>query len=182
MPSGLFDKFFSIFFSLFIHFFFFFYLSKSEKTIVTKDIPISIIIEQQEPKEIKASQRTHKILQKLQESHDETEVKTSTDSLKESHLISSKSDDGAPPLEDHVSAGDLKGLIVKYPRRSIDKEEEGEVLVHVFKEKDLWTISILKSSGFDRLDNAALTALQSYDFSKHPLPLKVLFRFSLKER
>lgn len=180
MPSGLFDKFLGLFISLSIHFFFFIYFSKSEKTNVTKDIPISIIIEQQEPKKIKVSQTTHKLPLRVQEFPDETEVKNPTDSPKESHLISSET--GTSLLEDHVSAGDLKGVIVKYPRRSIDKEEEGEVLVHVLKEKDLWTISILKSSGFDRLDKAALTALQSYDFSKHPLPMRVLFRFSLKER
>ena len=76
------------------------------------------------------------------------------------------------------------GIQVSYPRLSRVFEEQGQVILNIFKNSDnsIEKITIEKSSGFSRLDDAALEAAKHHDFSKIETSgeFKISFVFKLK--
>jgi len=77
----------------------------------------------------------------------------------------------APPAEPAVQppsaqAQGLQNRAPKYPQLSRKKKEQGTVLLKLLVKADgtVGTISVLKSSGFSRLDQAALQAVKHWRF------------------
>ncbi|MGZ3692047.1 MAG: energy transducer TonB [Pseudobdellovibrio sp.] len=98
----------------------------------------------------------------------------------------------APPVK---SGGDLArtkptydtlalGIQVSYPRLSRVFEEQGQVILNILKSpsNQIEKIAIEKSSGFSRLDEAALEAAKHHDFSNIKIDgeFKISFVFKLK--
>lgn len=77
------------------------------------------------------------------------------------------SDDNAPFVEAQSSADYLKNTAPEYPRLSRRLGEEGQVVLRVFVEADgkPKEVNIHQSSGFPRLDQAALNAVRQWTFA-----------------
>lgn len=77
------------------------------------------------------------------------------------------SDDNAPFVEAQSSADYLKNTAPDYPRLSRRLGEEGQVVLRVFVEADgkPKEVTIHQSSGFPRLDQAALNAVRQWTFA-----------------
>lgn len=85
-----------------------------------------------------------------------------------------------------VNANALEGLSIKYPKSSIRRHEEGQVVVSIKKENNKLKYIIIKKSLHDRLNQAAINSLINYEQNNklawvlETKPYKILFNFQLK--
>ena len=82
------------------------------------------------------------------------------------HLCDISLNVAAPVEAPKFNAAYLSNPAPVYPRRSRMLEEEGTVKlqVHVSEEGNALGVQLFKSSGFSRLDDAALNAVKSWRF------------------
>lgn len=80
-----------------------------------------------------------------------------------------------------LEASKLQDLVLSYPQRSIENQEEGVVVIKVARDAAVSRqarFTIETSSSYSRLDNVALAALQNYPREKLLVYAPVLVRFS----
>ena len=107
----------------------------------------------------------------------DAEIDTTTDatnapttpvkSAQTKHALSNvKAESAAPLVLPHANANYLHNPAPDYPEESRDQEEEGKVLLRVFvnTEGRVEQLAVKKSSGYSRLDQAALTTVKHWHF------------------
>ena len=74
------------------------------------------------------------------------------------------------------------GVRVEYPYRSRVEGEEGRVVLKISlsSEGRASEVSVLESSGFERLDRAAVSAARQHDFQGRSGQVDLAFRFVLR--
>lgn len=105
--------------------------------------------------------------------------------------LSKRSPQRRPSSPSHAVGAQAKGNIrPTYPMLSVEFEEEGEVIVeaHIGKDGIIQKVLIKKSSGFFRLDQAAISAVKNTSFSPAYLKSQPIggvkelhFKFQLKD-
>ncbi|WP_154124808.1 energy transducer TonB [Grimontia hollisae] len=119
-------------------------------------------VKKQEPKKEKKQPARKKINDKPNEKPKETVKKVSSETQANQTAASS------PVLVDKVTFK-VRPSQPNYPRMAKRKGMEGTVLLEVWLDEngDQTNLSLLKSSGFDLLDDAAIEAVRKWQFNSH---------------
>ncbi len=65
-----------------------------------------------------------------------------------------------------IEAVNIDGIEPRYPRRSIRYGEQGRVIIEIYRDDSAINYRLFKSSGYGRLDRAAMSSLVGHDLSK----------------
>ena len=91
--------------------------------------------------------------------------------------------DGEITEPTYVDVASITGVKPRYPYRSIRYGEEGRVVINVFHENGVIRFRLYRTSGYERLDQAALYSLKNFDLSTIEVPEKsgllLAFNFEL---